>query len=352
MAACTSTPASKTAGRHKASRTTARTRTQTGASLAEKENSQVVTPHARQAPGSPLGERQLNGHSGASAAVTSADPLLVMGAIMQRIKEMEDELAHEREAKKHLEEQVQDFLRKENEVDVAEEAAEQARWEKKYEELQKTMEKDRQLIADLRKQFPNVDISDFGPNTNNILKTMVAHPKGTAGKDFSIQVSMGLAGSTKKHAKYTAILRSLRDLVLQSRINWELPWAQIPASKKAKLFQVAREHHPVLKRYMNDWATEEIIKHYMKNKRAHHYASGWLEVPAKYDYLKENASKRDPNRSRVSRAKAELAVKKSCKRVRVAKKRGRRMTREEDMDEGDVVQEEEVGHNEADVDMN
>ncbi|CAA7260799.1 unnamed protein product [Cyclocybe aegerita] len=112
---------------------------------------------------------------GASAAITGADPLSVMGAVMLHIKEMEDELVY------------------------------------------------------LQGRFLNVDISNFGPNANNILETMVACPRGTAGKDFSIQISMGLAGSTKKGAKYTAIL---------SCINWELPWAQIPTSKKAKLFQV------------------------------------------------------------------------------------------------------------------
>ena len=32
--------------------------------------------------------------------------------------------------------------------------------------------------------------------------------------------------------------RNLRDLVLNARINWEVPWAQVSARDKAKLFEV------------------------------------------------------------------------------------------------------------------
>jgi hypothetical protein len=49
---------------------------------------------------------------------------------------------------------------------------------------------------------------------------------------------------------------------------------------------------------MNDWATEEIVKQYMKNKRKHHYRHGWLDVPERYKYLKNNSDKRNPNGSR------------------------------------------------------
>ncbi|KAJ3494992.1 hypothetical protein NLJ89_g10700 [Agrocybe chaxingu] len=313
MAPHTSTPAPKSVGCH----------TSTSSTIAKSSSL------------SPLGQREGNKQPGAAPA--GSNSTLVFSAIMERVKEMED--------------QVKEFVRKENEVDEAEEALEQAKWEEKYEELQKKMEEDRQLIASLRACFPNTEISDFGPNANEVLETMTVRPKGTAGKDFSIQIAMGLAGSNKKGAKYTAILRSLRDLVLQSRINWELPWSQIPASEKSKLFQVARERHPVLKRYMNDWATEEIVKRYMKNKRAHHYASGWLEVPEKYQYLKENSSKRDPNGSRVKRAKAELAAKKSRKATRAAEKKGRKNSRMEDEDVEVSQGEEDRGNEEVDVEM-
>jgi hypothetical protein len=56
----------------------------------------------------------------------------------------------------------------------------------------------------------------------------------------------------------------------------------------------ARETHPILARYHNNWATEAIVKQYVKNKRNNAYKNNWLEVPAKYTYLKANAAKWNP----------------------------------------------------------
>jgi hypothetical protein len=47
---------------------------------------------------------------------------------------------------------------------------------------------------------------------------------------------------------------------------------------------------------------EEIVKQFVKNKRKNHYANGWLEVPAKYAYLKQNSIKRNPTASRSKKA--------------------------------------------------
>lgn len=67
-------------------------------------------------------------------------------------------------------------------------------------------------------------------------------------------------------------------------------------------FLKARERHPILGRYVNDWATEELVRQYIKNKRKHAYAKRYLDVPDKYNYLKNNASKRSAA-PRASRAK-------------------------------------------------
>ena len=64
----------------------------------------------------------------------------------------------------------------------------------------------------------------------------------------------------------------------------------------------ARDQHPFLSRFERDWATEEIVKQFVKNKRKNHYSHGWLEVPPKYAYLKQNAMKRNPAASRMKRA--------------------------------------------------
>ncbi|KAH9023710.1 hypothetical protein EDB85DRAFT_2150954 [Lactarius pseudohatsudake] len=108
--------------------------------------------------------------------------------------------------------------------------------------------------------------------------------------------------------RYHAIRRLVMDLVAAAGINWEVRWADIPASKKAKLYQAAREQAPYLKRFSNDWATEALAKQLLKNKRGHSYRSGYLEVPAKYAYLKDNAAKRRPRGCRGALATPALQL--------------------------------------------
>jgi hypothetical protein len=77
----------------------------------------------------------------------------------------------------------------------------------------------------------------------------------------------------------------------------------------------ARNQHPYLQRFANDWATEELVKQYLKNRRGNHYANGWLDVPAKYDYLKGNSQKRNPSGSRRKKAlSAAVAAQKKAKK--------------------------------------
>jgi hypothetical protein len=64
----------------------------------------------------------------------------------------------------------------------------------------------------------------------------------------------------------------------------------------------AWEQNPFLARFVGDWATKEIVKQFMKNKWRNHYRNGWLDVPVKYAYLKNNASMRDPTASRKKTA--------------------------------------------------
>ncbi|KAJ7303131.1 hypothetical protein DFH08DRAFT_1089462 [Mycena albidolilacea] len=100
---------------------------------------------------------------------------------------------------------------------------------------------------------------------------------------------------------------------------------------KAKLFAAARERHPILARYHNDWATAEIAKQYVKNKRNNAYKNGWLEPPAKYSHLKANAAKRNPSapRSRQNKlanakiAKKRVTAKKTSTSKKAAVKKGK-----------------------------
>ncbi|KAF8986627.1 hypothetical protein BDQ17DRAFT_1335498 [Cyathus striatus] len=80
----------------------------------------------------------------------------------------------------------------------------------------------------------------------DVLDGSIACPTGTAGQHFSIQVVMGLAGSAKKDSVYKGIM--------------------------------VHEKQPFLKRFRNDWAMEEIIKQYFKNRHTHGYQQDGLKL--------------------------------------------------------------------------
>jgi hypothetical protein len=61
-----------------------------------------------------------------------------------------------------------------------------------------------------------------------------------------------------------------------------------------------------MRRFENDWATEEIAKQYLKNKRKSAVRQGLIKVPERYAYLKENSAKRSASGSRKSKAREEL----------------------------------------------
>ncbi|KAF7347088.1 hypothetical protein MVEN_01462800 [Mycena venus] len=155
------------------------------------------------------------------------------------------------------------------------------------------------------------DQTQEGPAAGSIHK-----PAGTAGTNYNIRDAMGLGKTERDGQKYKGIQRSLRDLTHQGGVNWEKQWSDISAEVKGKIF-AARERHPILARFHNDWATEDIIKQYIKNKRGHAYRNEWLEVPAKYNYLKANAAKRNPSAPRGRQNK--LAKVRTGKKTRVAK---------------------------------
>ncbi|KAJ6479117.1 hypothetical protein C8R45DRAFT_1216404 [Mycena sanguinolenta] len=174
---------------------------------------------------------------------------------------------------------------------------------------------ERAKTAALQKELDKLRSSgDAEPSSDKIPR-----PAGSAGNNFNIQNEMGLGGSAANREIYKALMRNLRDLALQAGVQWECPWAEVPASEKAKLFDVARARHPILENYVNDWATAEIIKQYFKNKRKNGYKSGWLEAPQKFRYLKNNSAKRDPSASRKRRtvdpATAKTVVQRAAKKA-------------------------------------
>ncbi|KAG6835495.1 hypothetical protein H0H93_000840, partial [Arthromyces matolae] len=131
----------------------------------------------------------------------------------------------------------------------------------------------------------------------------IVRPRGTAGTDWSIQAQMGLGNSSKNAEFFKSIQRRLRDAAIGAHLDWTGRWSDIPMVDKAKFFLLMRNQIPYLKRFQNDWATEEIVKQYFANKRKNHYKNNWLPVPERYAHLKATSAKRNPNGSRVKRVK-------------------------------------------------
>ncbi|KAJ7735355.1 hypothetical protein B0H16DRAFT_1731391 [Mycena metata] len=171
--------------------------------------------------------------------------------------------------------------------------------------------------ADLQRRLDELTKADLGE------LEQIPRPAGAAGNNFNIQNEMGLGGSAANREIYKSLLRNVRDLTLQAGIDWERPWSETPAAAKAKLYDVARARHPILANYVNDWATDEMIKQYTKNKRRHGYRQKFLDVPEKFAYLKHNSAKRDPSASRKRRTVATSTSKKAKNAVKapVPKKR-------------------------------
>ncbi|GBE87126.1 hypothetical protein SCP_1003730 [Sparassis crispa] len=112
-------------------------------------------------------------------------------------------------------------------------------------DLQKHVE---ELQAQLAEQKSLREAAELHAKTSNAVqvkeKTLIPKPPGSAGAGFNLQVEMGLEDND---AQYQAILR----IMLQT--------------------------FPMMRDFVNDWPTAEIIKQYMRNKRKYAVGTGTLE---------------------------------------------------------------------------
>ncbi|KAH9849071.1 hypothetical protein C2E23DRAFT_840672 [Lenzites betulinus] len=93
-----------------------------------------------------------------------------------------------------------------------------------------------------------------------------------AGTGWSIREAMEI-----DHSDYAEIQRSIRSLVIRSQLDWTDDFRRQDPDKLATFFRAARKAHPVLRRYMNNWATAAIARQYMQNKRKHAYKQGYIK---------------------------------------------------------------------------
>ncbi|THU96635.1 hypothetical protein K435DRAFT_797171 [Dendrothele bispora CBS 962.96] len=174
--------------------------------------------------------------------------------------------------------------------------------QRKHQRLERLAEQRRERDRDMQTASQPTASRTVATNQHDDSAPRIPKPKGQAGKDYTIAIEMGLSKSTQGQQSYNAILRLAQDVVSESRIAWQGKWADIPADQKAIMFAVLRERHPFLKRFENDWASEAIIRQYLKNKKKTHYRQGTLEVPKQYGYLRTNAAARDQSKSRKRKA--------------------------------------------------
>jgi hypothetical protein len=81
------------------------------------------------------------------------------------------------------------------------------------------------------------------------------------------------------------------------------------------------------------------VKQFLKNKRRNHYRNGWLDVPDKYRYLKNNASMRDPTASRRSKALSAMAAAKDTQGPTLGRKGKEKAVKPMAIDDADESEE-------------
>jgi hypothetical protein len=82
-----------------------------------------------------------------------------------------------------------------------------------------------------------------------------------------------------------------------------------------------RQSIPDMGRYINDWATEAIVRQWMKNKRSYAVQKGFLDVKPKWEYLKNNSTKRTdaPRGNGKRKATSQGSSGPAAKKARLAK---------------------------------
>ncbi|KIJ59353.1 hypothetical protein HYDPIDRAFT_33293 [Hydnomerulius pinastri MD-312] len=97
--------------------------------------------------------------------------------------------------------------------------------------------------------------------------TLIERLKGQAGeKDFSLIEAMELENDTGAYLEI--LVRSIvRDLCLTAQLNCNLDYCHQPPRDLGNIFEVAKQQNPYLERFRNNWATSEIVKQFLRNRR-------------------------------------------------------------------------------------
>ncbi|KAJ6521758.1 hypothetical protein B0H19DRAFT_1371312 [Mycena capillaripes] len=103
-------------------------------------------------------------------------------------------------------------------------------------------------------------------------------PKGEAGdkkNGFNLRVAMGLEDDAEL---YEAIVRAVNSNVARANLDYTVDFRRQDAAKLAAVYKLTRKDFPYLtrSRFPLDWATAEITKQYMRNKRRYAVKRGFI----------------------------------------------------------------------------
>lgn len=93
---------------------------------------------------------------------------------------------------------------------------------------------------------------------------IIPKPRGSGGSTYNVRRAMGL---THDKPKYARCLRIVRDVALASRINWQKDYSHQDPLVLGRLFRAAQEKEPYLARFEASWATADMLKQFMRNRR-------------------------------------------------------------------------------------
>ncbi|KAI0749183.1 hypothetical protein C8Q80DRAFT_609346 [Daedaleopsis nitida] len=79
------------------------------------------------------------------------------------------------------------------------------------------------------------------------------------------------------HEDYKACQRTVRNIVVMAGLDITEDFRRQSAEDLAKVYRAARDQHPVLKTFQNNWVTAELAKQFLQNRRKHAVRRGYLE---------------------------------------------------------------------------
>ncbi|KZT72990.1 hypothetical protein DAEQUDRAFT_722083 [Daedalea quercina L-15889] len=109
------------------------------------------------------------------------------------------------------------------------------------------------------------------PGTSN--SVLIPKPRGSGGSTYKIRHAMGLADNKPLYAR---CMRVVRDLTLAAKINWQKDFIHQDPLVIGRLFHAAQERESYLARFESSWATGDLVKQFLRNRRKYGVRKGYV----------------------------------------------------------------------------